>query len=529
MALTAYALALVDSKEKFNANDRLVQRAIYDNAKKSRYWNAGGNALNVETAGYALLTRMILGRTGYAGPIVTYLTSQRKGGIGFVSTQDTVVALQALALYSEKTAGNAVDLRVKMTSELDRDWKPPEIHFTPENALLRREIDVKEFLGGKLNVETRGSGVGLLEVEIRYNLPSSRGEVCKFYLNATAKETKEESEEPSGPVKDEAGNNEHQEKEERNKQTKRKRKGKGCKGLREVKKRRCENKGKDKVKKKPQKWQPVKSIELKVCTRYKEKRSTGMAIMDIGILTGFKLDDKSEQNLKQNDTLPELDKLEVSDRSLVLYLSEIPSDRELCVDVKFEREYYVGGVHAVPVKVYDYYKPDHKCSVFYGPGESSPLKLGACDVGSSSCKCSQDKCAQHDPPIDNIEKLNDMACSKYHYAIKGKVLWIDEENTILSYIVEVVQIIQKGDKEIKIREVKPTPDKVLNLTELVRRVACKSPELKKDNEYLFMGLDRGGRYYLDETSFVKLWPTDPGNSDKKQLDKFAREHNCKPK
>ena len=53
------------------------------------------------------------------------------------------MALQALALYSEKTAGNALDLRVKLTSEVEVDWKPPEIHFTPENALLRREIDVR--------------------------------------------------------------------------------------------------------------------------------------------------------------------------------------------------------------------------------------------------------------------------------------------------------------------------------------------------------------------------------------------------
>lgn len=56
-------------------------------AKQTRYWNAGGNALNVETAGYALLAQLQLGRTGYAGPIVTYMTSQRKGGAGFVSTQ----------------------------------------------------------------------------------------------------------------------------------------------------------------------------------------------------------------------------------------------------------------------------------------------------------------------------------------------------------------------------------------------------------------------------------------------------------
>lgn len=54
---------------------------------KSRHWNAGENALNVETAGYALLTQVILKNIGYGGPIVTYLTNQRKGGVGFVSTQ----------------------------------------------------------------------------------------------------------------------------------------------------------------------------------------------------------------------------------------------------------------------------------------------------------------------------------------------------------------------------------------------------------------------------------------------------------
>ena len=55
--------------------------------------------------------------------------------------QDTVVALQALALYSERTAGKSLDLRVKLESE-DGKWKPAEIHITPENALLRRQHDV---------------------------------------------------------------------------------------------------------------------------------------------------------------------------------------------------------------------------------------------------------------------------------------------------------------------------------------------------------------------------------------------------
>ena len=51
-------------------------RCRHLSAKQTRYWNAGGNALNVETAGYALLAQLQLGRTGYAGPIVTYMTSK---------------------------------------------------------------------------------------------------------------------------------------------------------------------------------------------------------------------------------------------------------------------------------------------------------------------------------------------------------------------------------------------------------------------------------------------------------------------
>lgn len=44
----------------------------------------------------------------------------------------------------------------------------------------------------------------------------------------------------------------------------------------------------------------------------------------------------------------------------------------------------------------NYYFPicrtDQSCSKFYGPDKFSPLKLGVCDVGSSSCRCSQGIC-----------------------------------------------------------------------------------------------------------------------------------------
>lgn len=103
------------------------------------------------------------------------------------------------------------------------------------------------------------------KVEIRYNLPSSRGEICKFDLNWTVKETEDQSAEPIVLPKDEADKNKPEKKEKR-KKPKRK-KGKGCKKLSGEAKKRCKNKGKYNVNKKPQKYQPVKSIDLKVCAR----------------------------------------------------------------------------------------------------------------------------------------------------------------------------------------------------------------------------------------------------------------------
>ena len=55
--------------------------------KNTRYWTDGGSASNVETTAYALLTQMLLNRVRYSGPIVVWLTEQRKGGGGFFSTQ----------------------------------------------------------------------------------------------------------------------------------------------------------------------------------------------------------------------------------------------------------------------------------------------------------------------------------------------------------------------------------------------------------------------------------------------------------
>lgn len=78
---------------------------------------------------------------------------------------------------------------------------------------------------------------------------------------------KEKDDQSAKPIvlQDEAQMNER-EKNEKGKKKKGK-KGRGCKKLKGEAKKRCKGKGKNNVNKKPQKYQPVKSIDLNVCTR----------------------------------------------------------------------------------------------------------------------------------------------------------------------------------------------------------------------------------------------------------------------
>ena len=93
---------------------------------------------------------------------------------------------------------------------------------------------------------------------------------------------------------------------------------------------------------------------------------------------------------------------------------------------------------------------------------------------------------------------------------------IDEENTVLNYFVEVQEIIKQGNKNLVVKQ----------QIEFTKRGSCQSPDLKELEEYLFMGLDKTGKYLLDQNSFVKLWPTEPTNKDKETLDQFADQFAC---
>ena len=106
-------------------------------------------------------------------------------------------------------------------------------------------------------------------MEVQYNLPTARDEICKFDLKITVKEIKDKPGKLFGPVQSDASEGEGDNKRPVGGK-KAGNKKKGAKGRRKCKgknrnKRRCRDKGEKR--RPPPKHQPVRSIHLKVCTR----------------------------------------------------------------------------------------------------------------------------------------------------------------------------------------------------------------------------------------------------------------------
>ena len=58
-------------------------------------------------------------------------------------SQDTCVALQALAAYSEATGGDQLNLRITVTTDRDSDYRKTLV-INQNNALVQQQLDVSQ-------------------------------------------------------------------------------------------------------------------------------------------------------------------------------------------------------------------------------------------------------------------------------------------------------------------------------------------------------------------------------------------------
>ncbi|XP_054246228.1 alpha-2-macroglobulin-like protein 1 [Indicator indicator] len=184
-ALLAYTFALAqDSQHTQELLEMLDQKAI--RADGQIHWSQTSPkprlstnpwtqplSVDVELTAYVLLALLSKPNVtesdlNTASGIVAWLTRQQNAYGGFASTQDTVVALQALAKYAALTYSTkgVAEVRVRSQRGFGRQFQ-----VSYQNRLLVQEAALTE-VPGKFSVQANGSCCVFTQMVLRYNTPS---------------------------------------------------------------------------------------------------------------------------------------------------------------------------------------------------------------------------------------------------------------------------------------------------------------------------------------------------------------------
>ncbi|NXP19114.1 A2ML1 protein, partial [Scytalopus superciliaris] len=189
-ALLAYVFGLAGLGEQQRAQlQSLAQHSVSTDGLL--YWRRKGPAVptsepswaaaapaEVEMTAYALLAYLSQPHVSSAdlataSQIVRWLCRQQNPYGGFASTQDTVVALQALAKYAALTFGSGGDSSLTVTVTSPGGTARDFVLEQSTRLVLRREALPQ--LPGAYGLRTRGQGCALVQVTLRYNVPPPPG------------------------------------------------------------------------------------------------------------------------------------------------------------------------------------------------------------------------------------------------------------------------------------------------------------------------------------------------------------------
>jgi len=174
-AVTAYALELASSGHRQAVYDRLMELVTED--EDGLHWSTQdmlsspgpmphNQSADIEATAYATLALVNHGDAFNASRAAQWLVSRRNAFGGFGSTQDTVVALQALTEYATG-ARSDVDLTVTITT----DGQPQVLRINRENYDVLQIVDVP--IDGEVEIAVVGKGEAIVQVVRRFNLPET--------------------------------------------------------------------------------------------------------------------------------------------------------------------------------------------------------------------------------------------------------------------------------------------------------------------------------------------------------------------
>uniref|UniRef100_W5KTC8 Alpha-2-macroglobulin-like n=1 Tax=Astyanax mexicanus TaxID=7994 RepID=W5KTC8_ASTMX len=175
-ALLAYTFSLAGENEiRGQLLKKLDGDAISGDGRLhwSQSASEDSDSLSVEISSYVLLAVLSTDKLsnadlGYGNRIVSWLVRQQNPYGGFSSTQDTVVALQALALYSTKVYSPDGFSTVTVQSA---DKETHSFEVNQNNKLLYQEKSLQN-VPGKYSVSVNGSTCASVQLALFYNIPT---------------------------------------------------------------------------------------------------------------------------------------------------------------------------------------------------------------------------------------------------------------------------------------------------------------------------------------------------------------------
>ncbi|XP_059479116.1 alpha-1-inhibitor 3-like [Neocloeon triangulifer] len=180
--VSAYALQLIRERiettlTKKAAKDSLEHILTLVNSGKEGeiFWQNEGSsnlALKIETTAYAVLALISAGGEEnmiLAFNAVKWISKQRNGQGGFVSTQDTVLALEALAKYAMAVPFKDVQMKIQATTDDNNIF---EFDINPENRQILHQNEIP-YVPTNLHWTAEGKGCSLVQSTLRYNLKES--------------------------------------------------------------------------------------------------------------------------------------------------------------------------------------------------------------------------------------------------------------------------------------------------------------------------------------------------------------------
>ncbi|RWS18059.1 CD109 antigen-like protein [Dinothrombium tinctorium] len=346
LAIVTYALTLVNSVEGEEAFNLLDSRMREVNGMK--YWGreaAPGprtqiennrpyifpryphkyDSLNVETTAYALMVH-IAKQAVIQKEIVEWLNTNRLHNGGWSSTQDTIVALQALIEYSlQSRLRDVTDIEVVIDAPSSLDFELKR-HVVLRNVAELQTQEIPHAYG-PITVKAQGSGFAVVQLDVQYNVDWSHMQipppVKAFDLSVSYRAF--------------GRNNSH--------------------------------------------------ITYQSCQRWtliNESSSSGMAVLEVTIPSGYFIQQQELDIYVKSGGVRNLEEAKYTERKVIFYFNYLDQSAT-CVKFTVQRWWPVANLtRFMPARVYDYYAPERYNETIID--SRNLYLLSICDVcGSYQC------------------------------------------------------------------------------------------------------------------------------------------------